>query len=153
MIESLVNLNVSERPVVTIDVGDRRFSIRRVVTGVRQLWSAFVAEYMAYIERVQEYDRTTRMLRERDKPGAAEEIGKLTDEITAAVDGFAERKIDSQLRIIELLLVKNGYEFDRQWWIENAEESDYKDFIIAAIEKDSPPVKKKTEAEPSTGEG
>jgi hypothetical protein len=151
--DEFVSLNASSRPVVTIEVGDRRFLIRRVVTGVRQLWSAFVVEFMGYMERVNEYDSAVKKLRAGGKPGAAEEIRKLTEEVEAAVDGFSIRKIDALLRIIELLLTKNGHEFDRQWWIENAEESEYKDFIISALEKDSPPVKKKEPAEASTGEG
>jgi len=149
--DEVVNLNNALRPVVTIEVGDRRFTIRRVVTGVRQLWSAFAGEHLSYIERVQEYDRAVKQIEAEGNPDALEQIQKLTDEIEAAVDGFASRKIDAQLRIVELLLIKNGYEFDRQWWIENAEERDYRDFIIAALEKDAPPVKKKTPAAKSTG--
>lgn len=153
MSDGFVSLNASSRPVVTIEVGDRRFSIRRVVTGVRQLWSAFVVEYMSYIERVYAYDEAVKKLRASGKPEAAEEIRRLTDEINSAVDGFSTRKVDALLRIIELLLTKNGYEFDRQWWIDNAEESEYKDFIMAALDKDSGPVKKKTPAGLSTGDG
>lgn len=144
MNETFVSLNNAARPVVTIEVGDRRFTIRRVVTGVRQLWGAFVAEYMSYIERVHEYDREVEKLKTSGQADALDEIRRLTEEIEIAVDGFAARKIDAQLRIIELLLTKNGYEFERQWWIENAEEGDYKDFITTAIEKDMPSVKKKT---------
>jgi hypothetical protein len=153
VIDGLVSLNASTRPVVTIEVGDRRFSIRRVVTGVRQLWSAFVVEFMSYIERVYAYDEAVKKLRASGKPDAVAEIKRLTDEINSEVDGFSTRKVDALLRIIELLLTKNGYEFEREWWIENAEEADYKDFITTALEKDNHPVKKKTPDEPSTGEG
>lgn len=153
MSDGFVSLNASSRPVVTIEVGDRRFLIRRVVTGVRQLWSAYVVEFMSYLERVNAYDDAVKKLRAGGKPNAAEEIRGLTEEVEAAVDGFSSRKLDALLRIIELLVTKNGYEFDRQWWIENAEEGEYRDFIVAALEKDSPPVKKKEPAEASTGEG
>ena len=152
MAERVVNLDNIPRPAITLEIAGRQFRIRRVVTGVRQLWAAFVKETAGYLERVDEYDKAVKALQADSGASSLEEIRRRTEEISRRVDEFAQGKLDRLLGMIELLLIKNGYEFERQWWIEEAEEEDYRDFILAAITKDSEGAKKNGDAEEkSTG--
>jgi hypothetical protein len=143
MDERIVNLNVAERPVVTVKVGDRSYTIRRVVTGVRQLWSAFVVEQMTCMEHVTQFEKDLKSLALDASPENVEKVRNLTEAIESEVDAFYSHKIDTMLQIIELLLVKNGQAYERQWWLDNAEEADYRDFIMAVLSRDSPGSKKK----------
>jgi len=87
-----------------------------------------------------------------------DEQQKRMEEIEAfavRVDEFHRNKLERLLRILELLLTKNGYEFDREWWIENGDELDYKEFIEAVLLRENTGLKKKDEdgKEKSTGPG
>jgi hypothetical protein len=134
--EYLVNLNALSRPILTIEVGERTFEIRRVVTGARRLWSAFVAESQGYLAKIAEFDKDRQALEAQGEKGEAEII-RLTEQISADVTAFADGKIERLFGILELLLTKNGYEFDRQWWVDNADETDYRSFILEALAKDT----------------
>lgn len=146
MSERIVNLDNTPRPTIVLEIAGQQFRIRRIVTGVRQLWVGFVKESVEHLERLGEYERFLKKAGEKDK----EETERRTAEITKQVDQFAARKIDRLLEIIELMLVKNGYEFDREWWVQNAEEADYREFITNAMLKDQPDASKKNEG---AGEG
>lgn len=153
MDERIVNLNQAERLVVTVEVGDQRFSIRRVVTGARQLWSAFVVESTELLEMVAHYHRSVKDLRAKaGEPDPSEKIKALTAEVEPKVEAFAAGKMGRLYRIIEILLTKNGYAFDRAWWDENTSETDCRDFIIEAM---TPGQSKKNEPDggKSIGEG
>jgi len=152
MDERLVNLNVAERPVVTVKVADRSYAIRRVVTGVRQLWSSFVVDQMTCLDHVGQFEKELKEAEANPTEETVEKVKVLSGTIEAEVDAFYSRKIDTLLRVIELLLVKNGYGFDRQWWIDNAEEADYRDFVVAVLSRDGPPGSKKKQGEEAAGQ-
>jgi len=133
MAERIVSLDNSPRSAVTLEIAGQSFIIRRVVTGAQQLWAAFVKESMAYLEKIEIYQK------DAAKAKGQKELAQLTEDISREIDAFAESKLDRLLGILELLLTKNGYEFDRQWWIDNAGEADYREFIVAAMSKDQEP--------------
>jgi len=136
MSERTINLDNRPRIAVTLQLAGESFTIRRIVTGAQQLWSVFVRESAEYLEKIDAYQKAI------SGKISAKEIEQRTEEITREVDAFAESKLDRLLGILELLLVKNGYSFERQWWIDNAGEEDYREFIISAMLKDQEGIKK-----------
>lgn len=135
MTERLINLDNSPRAAVTLQIAGESFTVRRVVTGAQQLWAAFVRESAEYLEKIDAYQKAV-------VGKSVEEAERLTEEIAREVDGFADSKLDRLLGIIELLLTKNGYQFNRQWWIDNAGEEDYREFITTVMLKDRQNAKK-----------
>jgi hypothetical protein len=131
--ERVVNLDATPRPVVTLQVAGQSFTIRRVVTGVHRLWSAYVRESVELLDQVDQYSK--------QNPDA-EEVKRQLSELTAQVDEFYRTKVERMLQIIELLLTKNGYPFDRDWWIDNAGEEDYREFIIEVLNRATEGAKK-----------
>lgn len=129
MAERVVDLNAKPRPEVSLQLGGRSFRIVRVVTGVRRLYGDLLRETGELLEKAA-----------RLQEAEGEELERLS----ADVEDFAERKEVALFRILELLLTKNGYEFDRGWWEENADENDIKWFIVEAINKDAPEEQKKS---------
>lgn len=145
MTERIINLDTTPRVAVTLQLAGQSFTIRRVVTGAQRLWVDFVRESAEYLEKISDYQKAVNQL--QNNPDRDAEIERRTEELAQGVDDFADRKTDQLLGIIELLLKCNGYTFDRQWWIENADEMDYRDFIITAMLKDQTGAKKNTAAE------
>jgi len=147
MAEHSVNLDNTPRSTVILEIAGQSFTIRRVVTGAQQLWTAFVKESMAYLEKIDAYQKTAAETK------GQKEFAKLTEDISREIDEFAKSKIDRLLNILELLLTKNGYTFDRQWWIDNADEADYREFIMKSMKKDQKDgnVKKKGKEDRSDG--
>jgi len=143
--ERLIDLNGLPRASVTIEIGGKSFQISRVVTGVRQLYGRFLTEAGAMMENVA--DLNEKIQAGKISPEGLREADAEIEQRTAEVERFAAEKLDVLLRCIELLLVKNGYEFDREWWIENGDEMDYQSLIVEALGKDSTPGQKKTEGE------
>ena len=140
MAERIVDLDNSSRVAVTLQLAGKSFTIRRIVTGAHRLWLAFVQETVTNLERIDAYQEAVAKM-----PSDLEEIQKQTEEITREIDAFAESKLERLLGIIELLLTKNGYAFDREWWIDNAGEEDYREFITQVMLKDQEPGTKKNE--------
>jgi len=127
---------------ITIKLAEQRFTVKRVVTGVLQLYGEYTREAGEKLEQIgylQDRMEKFSELSPEEIEKADEELKQIVDE----VDEFSKGKINRLLEIIELILTKNGYEFDRQWWIENADMTDYQSFINACINKDLPDVKKK----------
>jgi len=145
MSERIVNLDNTPRSAVTLQIAGVSFVIRRVVTGAQQLWAAFVRESKEYVDKVLEYLKATA------GKMPPEELARRTEELAGEVDAFAARKLERYLGIIELLLTRNGYGFQRQWWIDNAGEDDYREFIGAAIVKDHEGGKKNGEDAEGSG--
>jgi len=145
MAERVVNLDNSPRSTVTLEIADQSFLIRRVVTGAQQLWAAFVKESVTYLEKINAYQKNAAATK------GQKELAQLTEDISREIDVFAESKLDRLLGILELLLTKNGYVFDRQWWIDNAGETDYREFIMAAMLKDQEGTKKNKDEDRSDG--
>jgi hypothetical protein len=150
-----VDLN-QKKESVTLTLGDSRFTIRRVVTGVLQLYGEFARDQGEKLERIghlqSEQERLEKISPDDVTPEELERIDQESQKLVDEVEEFSKTKIDRLLRMIQLLLEKNGYEYDREWWIENADVSDYQNFIAACINKDVPSNGvKKNRAAGSTG--
>lgn len=145
------NLNEQKKSIM-ITLADKRFEIKRVVTGVLQLYGEYMKDVGTGLEQIgylqEKMDKLSTMT-----PEEVEETNRELEGISAEVEDFNQKKLDRLLRMIELLLEKNGHEFDREWWIENADISDYQNFITAAINKDVPEGVKKNPPGQSTGTG
>ena len=139
----IVDLNGRPRASVTVEIGGKSFKISRVVTGVRQLYGRFLTDAGDMMQKAGEVNERIQAM----AIATPEELEKATAEIeerTVEIEAFASEKVDLLLRCIELLLEKNGHEFDRAWWIDNGDETDYQSLIVEAIQKDSVPGQKKT---------
>jgi hypothetical protein len=134
MSERVVNLDNSPRPSVTLVVAGESFTIRRVVTGVNQLWSAFVQETATAIEESEAYNKARREAREKQDAEAGAKLDADLEGLLARFDAL--NAPDRLLPVIELLLTKNGYAFDRQWWVNNAGPEDYREFITEVLTRE-----------------
>jgi hypothetical protein len=142
-----VDLNVKPRSTVEIEIGDKTYKISRVVNGVRIRWIALLEEWIEYLEKSERLIGLQQEAEKEEKKEATEQIRTLTVEI----EEWNKQKIERTLECIRLLLEKNGYEFDRQWWLDNCDDMDYRYFIEEAMKKDAPAGgQKKTES--PTGE-
>lgn len=77
---------------------------------------------------------------ELDTGTATEE--EIKTAIAKAEEYSKKRKAELE-RCMDLLLVKNGYEYDRPWWQDNTDEYDVRSFVEACLSKDSNGSKKK----------
>ncbi len=129
--ERLFDLNDRQKCVTAvIRVSDKEFRISRVVTGVRVTYSNMLTEMGEQLKSVGEID--------------TEKATK--EEIQAAIekaDQFEKKRKDALDRCMDLLLSKNGYEYDRQWWQDNTDEHDVRSFIEACLSKEAKGSKKK----------
>ncbi len=146
-------IDLSEKPRVAIELrlGDAVFRIARVVVAVRHIYGEFLKEGGALMEkvvRVQELeDAFSGANTDEENQRITHEIEMISEEI----EHFAGQKTDQLLSCVELLLTKNGYEFDRAWWIENGDEMDFQGLIVECLVKDSIGKKKTVEEAISTG--
>lgn len=142
MAERTVNLSDKPRAVVTLQLGGRSFRISRVVTGVRRLYGEFLRETGELLQKAADIARRQEAAAGTFADGAATaDLVAVSEEIEEA----ARRRHGDLLRMIELILTRNGYEFDPQWWDENADQADLVAFIVESLNKDAPPGQKKTE--------
>ena len=129
--DRIFDLNDRQKCVTAVlKISDKEFRISRVVTGVRVIYSNMLTEMGEQLKAVGSLDTKT---------ASKEEIQAAIDK----ADAFKEKRTADQDRCLELLLVKNGYEFDRTWWEENADEYDVRCFIEACLSKDASGSKKK----------
>ena len=124
--ERYFDLNGREKCITAvISVGDHSFRISRVVIAVRVLYSNHIKEMGDLLQRLSKLDA---------KDADSEEAQRLS----AEAEEFAKRKLDLYSKIISLLLEKNGYAYDREWWEENTDELDMRTFIEKCLTKDAP---------------
>lgn len=124
--ERYFDLNGREKCITAvISAGDHSFRISRVVIAVRVLYSNHIKEMGDLLQRLSKLDA---------KDADSEEAQRLS----AEAEEFAKRKLDLYSKIISLLLEKNGYEYDREWWEENTDELDMRTFIEKCLTKDAP---------------
>ncbi len=129
MKEKLVDLNSrKDSTTAVVTLGDKTFRISRVVIAARVLYSNYLITIRDF------FDGYSKVKNEEDERRLMESYSSI-----------AEKTNDRLLEIIELILVKNGYSFDKAWWEDNADIVDLRGFIDACISKDasSAGVKKK----------
>lgn len=135
-------LNLSERPreTVVIKVGGKDFRIRTVVNAVWLHYMAVDKEQKEWMQRAKELAAS----------GTSADLVEAQGMLEQAAD-FGRRRLDLLLRCVELLLTANGYDFDRQWWIEHTEMLDLLAFIEGSVNKDTAGQKKTDEGDALTG--
>ena len=129
MKNEIIDLNSTSRASVDLKLGGKTFHISRVVMGVRRLYGELVVETGQLLEKVGSL-----------KEAEGEELEKLSTE----TEDLATRNQDRLFKILRLLLIKNGYKYNREWWEDNADDSDLRTFILSAINKDVPNAQKKS---------
>lgn len=129
MSDRRIDLDGKPRAVVELQLGGRTFRISRVVTGVRRLYGELLKEAGEALEKVAALGGTE---------------GAELERVAAEIEDLAVRKERTLAQILELLLTRNGYEYDGAWWEANADESDIKWFIVEALNKDAPADEKKS---------
>jgi len=131
MSERLFDLNDRQKCVTAvIKVSDKEFRISRVVTGVRVTYSNMLTEMGEQLKGVGEIDT---------EKATKEEIQTAIEK----ADRFEKKRKADLDRCMDLLLTKNGYEYDRQWWQDNTDEYDVRSFIEACLSKEAKGSKKK----------
>ena len=127
--DRVLDLNDTDRVTVDLRLGGKSFRIARVVMGVRRCYGDLLRETGEALAKVAELAHAD-----------SDEVERLS----ADAEALAERNQDRLFRMLELLLTKNGYEYDREWWFENGDETDLRTFIVSAINKDAPDDQKKS---------
>ena len=124
--ERYYDLNGREKCVTAvITIGKETFRISRVVIATRVLYSNHIKEMGELLQRLSRLE---------SKNADTEEARRLT----AEAEEFAKRKLELYGKIIRLLLEKNGYTYDAEWWKENTDELDMRSFIEKCLMKDAP---------------
>lgn len=123
--ERYYDLNGREKCITAvITIGEETFRISRVVIAARVLYSNHIKEMGDLLQRLSK-------LETRDAD--TEEARRLT----AEAEEFARRKLELYGKIIRLILEKNGYTYDAEWWKENTDELDMRSFIEKCLMKDA----------------
>lgn len=124
--ERYYDLNGREKCITAvITIGKETFRISRVVIAARVLYSNHIKEMGELLQRLSRLE---------SKNADTEEARRLT----AEAEEFAKRKLELYGKIIRLLLEKNGYTYDAEWWKENTDELDMRSFIEKCLMKDAP---------------
>lgn len=137
-----VSLDSKPRNTVTIEVAGASFQITRVVIGARKLFGELMQDMGKYLELTGKLEE--KFAEVGEDPEKQEKLQAEIKQVSKEIEDFSEDKINRYMDIIRILLEKNGYSFDRNWWIENCEQADLQYFISEAMNKDVDGSKKKT---------
>ncbi len=127
-----VSIDTKERPVISLEVAGQPFEIKRVVTGVRQRWGEFLQLQGRALEEV------AKLQEKVDAAGG--DMDQVREDIVAAQEysnKIAEKRTETERECIQLILEKNGYDFDWSWWFDETDSVDRQSFIIEALNKDA----------------
>lgn len=129
MSDRIVDLNDASRVAIDLRLGGQSFRISRVVMGVRRTYGDLMKETGEALAKV---------------AALAHAEDDELERLGAEAEALAERNQTRLFHILELLLTKNGYEYDPEWWLDNGDEEDLRTFIVSAINKDIPDDQKKS---------
>lgn len=127
---TMIVIDDKDRPEVELSISGATYRVRRVVNAVRRI-------YGQYLERAGKEIENLGALQRRLDDGKAtqEDVAAATDRVTEVV---LERE-EAVMQCIQLILEKNGYEYDRDWWDENTDQYDRQHFVVSALNKDVKP--------------
>lgn len=129
--DRIYDLNERRKCVTAVlNVSGKEFRISRVVTGVRVLYANFLTQMGEILKEISTLDTQN---------ADPEEIKNAI----AKAEAFKETREETTERCLELLLSKNGYDYDKAWWAENADDYDIRAFIEICLSKDADGSKKK----------
>jgi hypothetical protein len=110
------------------------------VLKARQLYGEYLMMAGSYMSKIGEAQEAVK----GDDVKKLEEINAMMEK---AIETYAFQKADFIERMLEVILTKNGYEYNRTWWEENTDYQVMEQFIFQAMKKDDPedtkPTKKK----------
>jgi hypothetical protein len=132
----IVNLD-DEKNSVTLIVEGKEFTINRIVLKARQVYGEYLKLSGEYLKLIAESNDT--------EGKSVEELEALNAKLEKAVEDYAFRKAEYLDELLEIILVKNGYDFDIDWWHDNTDYGAIESFVYAALKKDDEgaPSKKK----------
>ncbi len=135
--DRIYDLNERRKCVTAVlTVSDKEFRISRVVTGVRVLYANFLTQMGEILKEISTLDTQN---------ADSEEIKNAI----AKAEAFKNTREETTEHCLELLLAKNGYEYDKAWWTENADDYDIRAFIEICLSKDADGSKKKKNGQKS----
>ncbi len=128
---SELNLNKARgRKVLECIIADKSFRIEKVVIGVRQKYSAYAGLTAEILQKAES-------LTHKQRGESDEDYQERVERISKEVDGFVETKRTMYFDMIGLILEKNGYELNTDWWDNNTDELDQQGFLEACLMKDT----------------
>lgn len=134
---SAIVIDDRDRPEVELSISGEVFRIRRVVNAVRRIYGQYMEKAGKEIETLGELHR-----RLESGDAAADDV----EAATARVNAVVQERDQAVNECIRLILEKNGYEYDPQWWDENADQFDRQHFVVSALNKDVQKSSKKKAA-------
>lgn len=143
----MVKLSDKDRPVSTIELEDKTFVIRKVVTGVYRRYGQFAADSGEVISQLGNLQKQI----EEGDPDKVTAIQEQLQEMNTVAEQMAQQRESMEHDCIEMILSRNGYEMDWQWWIDNTDMTDRQAFIVECLNKDTQGGSKK-KADALTGQ-
>jgi hypothetical protein len=122
---NIINLD-DAKTSITFKISGKDFEIKRIVLAVRDQWVIFSGKTAQF---------------QSDIFSLIENGGDTEKHL----QNFAEWKASFIDKILGKLLETNGYDYDAEWWADNADYDDIMRFIIGAIQKDTQNDDKKKE--------
>ena len=132
----MINLT-DKKNTVTIKVEDQEFLISRITLKARQVYGEYCIAASNYISAVKEAEKVHTM--------NADELKRLNDRLEKGIDEFTNKRAEYIETLMKIILEKNGYEFDKEWWFDNADYGDMEAFVVEALRKDEDAGDKKKE--------
>jgi hypothetical protein len=127
---------------VEIKIGGKSFVISRLTMRITELYGEYLIFCGEYAKKV----NATKLLADDsgvDLPG----LEKIDADMQKLVEDFSIEKAERIEEMLKTILVKNGYEFDLEWWHNNATYQDMEMFIFQSLKKDEDEAPKKKQAE------
>jgi hypothetical protein len=126
----IVNLD-DERNSVSITVEGKVFEIKRLVLKAKQLYGEYLVMSGEYLNGINEAQKA---MESED----IEEMKRINAKLEKDIEDYAYKKADFIEKLLEVILTKNGYTYDREWWEENTDYQIMEQFIFTALKKDDP---------------
>jgi hypothetical protein len=126
----IVNLD-DERNSVSITVEGKVFEIKRLVLKAKQLYGEYLVMSGEYLNGINEAQKA---MESKD----VEEMKRINAKLEKDIEDYAYKKADFIEKLLEVILTKNGYTYDREWWEENTDYQIMEKFIFTALKKDDP---------------
>ncbi len=131
----MIDLNKEKgRRVIEIRLADKTFRIVRVVTGVRQMYADWMARTADSLRLAQALEQGP------EEPDI--EFESRVEAVTKQIEEFTAERKEAYYQMLELILDRNGYELDREWWEKNTDEFDQQAFMRECLMKDASAQKK-----------
>jgi hypothetical protein len=123
MAHRIINMD-DEAKTLTIVLGGKEWEIKRTVIAVRDKWNL-------YLDRADKFQKRVLDIVKQD--------GATVDQV---VQEFTEWKADFIEGLVKQILESNGYDYDGDWWANNASYDDIVRFIYEIATKDDTDKKK-----------